>query len=79
VEITDRIVKALKNIDKIDPAKVTPTSHLINDLGLDSLDATEVTLALEDEFAIEIPENQIDNLLTVPDIVSFFSSHPHTK
>lgn len=41
-EVTDRVLTVLKNFDKVDPAKVTPAAHFVNDLGLDSLDAVEV-------------------------------------
>ncbi len=41
-EVTERVIQVLKNFEKVDPAKVTPTAHFVNDLGLDSLDAVEV-------------------------------------
>ncbi len=37
------MLQVLKNFEKVDPAKVTPTAHFVNDLGLDSLDAVEVS------------------------------------
>ncbi len=44
-EVTERVLQVLKNFEKVDPAKVTPTAHFVNDLGLDSLDAVEVRRA----------------------------------
>ena len=44
----------LKNFEKVDAAKVTPVAHFSNDLGLDSLDAVEVCMALEEEFVITV-------------------------
>ena len=41
------VVQVLKGFEKVDPAKVTASAHFVNDLGLDSLDAVEVCMALE--------------------------------
>ena len=46
--------QVLKNFEKVDAAKVTPVAHFSNDLGLDSLDAVEVCMALEEEFVITV-------------------------
>ena len=40
--MTDRVLSVLKNFEKVDPKKVSPTAHFQNELGLDSLDAVEV-------------------------------------
>ena len=48
-DVTDRVLGALKNFQKVDPSKVTASSHFMNDLGLDSLDTVEVVMAFEDE------------------------------
>jgi acyl carrier protein len=45
-------------------------SHLAKDLGLDSLDVTELTLGLEERFGIEIPDSELENIGTVGDAVS---------
>ena len=44
---------------------MTLDAHFINDLGLDSLDQVEITMALEDEFNIEIPDKDAEEILTV--------------
>ena len=48
--VAARVVDVLKQFEKVDAAKVSPDAHFTNDLGLDSLDAVEVVMALEDEF-----------------------------
>tara|TARA_B110001452_G_scaffold238608_1_gene219211 strand:+ start:363 stop:791 length:429 start_codon:yes stop_codon:yes gene_type:complete len=53
-DVTDRVTGCLKNFQKVDPTKVSETSHFLNDLGLDSLDTVEVVMAFEDEFCIEV-------------------------
>ena len=45
--MTERVLQVLKGFEKVDPAKVTASAHFVNDLGLDSLDAVEVCMALE--------------------------------
>ena len=58
---------------------VTPTSRIKEDLNLDSLDAVEVVMALEDEFVFEIPDSEAEKFFAVPDIVDYISKHPMAK
>ena len=78
-EVQERIITVIKNFDKVDPAKVTATSKFADDLGLDSLDAVEVVMAIEDEFAIEIPDAEADRIASVGDAVEYISAHPMAK
>ena len=78
-EVADRIVTVVKNFDKVDPSKVTPSSKFADDLGLDSLDAVEVVMAIEDEFAIEIPDAEADKIASIEDAVEYISAHPMAK
>ena len=59
--------------------KVTPTSVFSDDLGLDSLDAVEVVMAIEDEFVIEIPDAEADKIASIEDAVKYIASHPQAK
>lgn len=78
-EVTDRIIQVVKNFDKVDPAKVLPSSKFSEDLGLDSLDAVEVVMAIEDEFAIEIPDAEADKIASIEDAISYITAHPMAK
>ncbi|CAM8931318.1 unnamed protein product [Rhodiola kirilowii] len=78
-EVTDRVINVVKNSQKIDPSKVTPEAQFQNDLGLDSLDAVEVVMALEEEFGFEIPDNEADKISSVKLAVDFIASHPQAK
>ena len=78
-EVQDRIVTVVKNFDKCDPAKVSGDSKFNEDLGLDSLDAVEVVMAIEDEFAIEIPDAEADRIASVADAVEYIAAHPMAK
>jgi NADH dehydrogenase (ubiquinone) 1 alpha/beta subcomplex 1 len=51
----------------------------MKDLGLDSLDTVEVVMAFEDEFHIEIPDQQFEKILTVSDAIDFIKTQPHAK
>lgn len=69
----ERIMLVLRLYDKIDPGKLTLDSHFINDLGLDSLDHTEIIMELEDEFNFEIPDQDAQHLLTPGHILKYIS------
>lgn len=53
----------------IDAAKVVPEAQLLRDLDLDSLDTMELTLGLEDRFGVEIPDHDLEGLVTVADAI----------
>ncbi|KAI4350181.1 hypothetical protein L6164_010688 [Bauhinia variegata] len=78
-EVTDRVISAVKNFQKVDPSKVNPNAHFQNDLGLDSLDAVEIVMALEEEFGFEIPDNEADKINSINLAVDFIASHPQAK
>lgn len=59
--------------------QVTPNAHFQNDLGLDSLDTVEIVMALEEEFAFEIPDNEADKISSIDLAVAFIASHPQAK
>ena len=63
----------------MDATKVSPSARFKEDLDLDSLDAVEVVMAIEEEFAIEIPDSEADKILSIADAVAYISSHPMAK
>jgi acyl carrier protein len=60
---------------RVDPARLAPGTHLIKDLGADSLDALNIAVRLEEAFKIKIPDEAIPKFLTVSDIVSGVGAH----
>ncbi|KAI5858081.1 putative acyl carrier protein [Tricharina praecox] len=76
-EVEGRIKDLLKGFDKVtDEAKVTGNAHFSKDLGLDSLDTVEVVMAIEEEFSIEIPDKDADNIHSVEQAVKYILSQP---
>jgi acyl carrier protein len=59
----------------VKPDQVTPEAKFIEDLGADSLDTVELIMALEEEFGIEVPDEQAEKLLTVGDVVKYIEEH----
>ena len=58
-------------VDQLDveEEKVTMDASITDDLGADSLDVVDLVMSLEEEFDVEIPDNQVENIKTVGDIV----------
>ena len=55
----------------VKPEQVTPQAKFIEDLGADSLDTVELVMALEEEFGIEVPDEQAEKLQTVGDVIKY--------
>ena len=55
----------------VDADNVTPEAHFIDDLGADSLDTVELVMAFEEEFDIEIPDEDAENIRTVGDVLEY--------
>ncbi|UOH80731.1 acyl carrier protein [Cryptococcus neoformans] len=73
-DITVRILDVLKSFEKVDSSKLTNNASFTSDLGLDSLDAVEVVMAIEEEFAIEIPDAEADEITTVQDAINYVAN-----
>ncbi|EIW67672.1 hypothetical protein TREMEDRAFT_23958, partial [Tremella mesenterica DSM 1558] len=63
-DIEERVIDVMKSFEKVETDKLTPTATFTSDLGLDSLDSVEVVMAIEEEFGIEIPDDEADKITT---------------
>jgi acyl carrier protein len=63
---------------EVEAKQLTPEARFIEDLGADSLDIVELVMALEEEFSIEIPDEEADKLKTVGDAMNYLKSHAPT-
>lgn len=55
--------------------KIELSSNLAEDLGADSLDAIDIVMSIEDQYSIEVPDETIENMKTVEDIVNFIENN----
>jgi len=77
--MTDDIEQRVKNIIVeqlgVDAAQVTETAKFVDDLSADSLDTVELVMALEEEFSIEIPDEDAEKITSVGDAVNYIKEH----
>jgi len=73
--VTEKLKGIIVDQLGVEPEKVTPTASFINDLGADSLDIVELVMAMEEEFDIEIPDEDAEKIRNVGDAVSYIEKH----
>jgi acyl carrier protein len=66
-KVKDIIVEQLG----VNPEQVTPQASFIEDLGADSLDIVELVMAFEEEFGVEVPDEDAEKLQTVGDVIKY--------
>jgi acyl carrier protein len=59
----------------VHPQQVTPEAKFIEDLGADSLDTVELVMAFEEEFGIDVPDEEAEKLQSVGDVVRYVEDH----
>ncbi len=73
-EIFDKVKKVTVEELGVKEEEVVPTASFQEDLGADSLDVVELVMALEEEFGIDIPDDDVNNLKTVQSAVDYIKS-----
>ncbi len=73
MESMDRIKKIIVDQLGVDENKITENSSFVDDLGADSLDIVELIMAFEEEFDIEIPDEDAEKMKTVGDAVKYLN------
>jgi acyl carrier protein len=73
--LEEKVKKIIVDQLGVDEAEVTPEAKFIDDLGADSLDTVELVMALEEEFGIEIPDEEAEKIATVRDAIAYIQEH----
>jgi len=70
-EITEGLAEILEEVAGVSPSDVAEEKSFTDDLDVDSLSMVEVVVAAEEKFGVKIPDDEVQNLKTVGDAVSF--------
>ena len=73
--MTEKIIALTAEHLGIDADSISEPSSFKEDLGVDSLDLFELVMELEEEFGIEIPSEDLENLATVADVAKYIEDH----
>lgn len=73
-DVAERVKKIVIEHLGVEAEKVVDAANFIDDLGADSLDTVELVMAFEEEFGIEVPDEDAEKLLSVGDVVRFIES-----
>lgn len=73
--IFEKVKEVVSNILGIDADEITMESSFMDDLGADSLDVVELIMDLQDEFNMEIPDEEAEKIQTVGNVVDYIKQH----
>ncbi len=71
----NKIKKILADTLDVSEDEISADTNIATDLGADSLDVVEILMSIEDEFEIEIPDNEIENIRTVGELVEYIETN----
>lgn len=74
-EVEEKVKKIIVEQLGVEEAEVSSEAKFIEDLGADSLDTVELVMALEEEFGIEIPDEDAEKIVTVKDATAYILEH----
>ena len=70
-DVLERVITVVVDKLKVDPSEISLEANFIEDLGADSLDVVDLVIGFEDEFDIQIPEEDSEKIKTVGDAVDY--------
>ncbi|HUJ88791.1 MAG TPA: acyl carrier protein [Syntrophorhabdales bacterium] len=73
--VAEKVKKMIVEQLGVSESEVVPEAKFIDDLGADSLDIVELVMALEDEYGIEIPDEDAEKIETVGDAIKYIEEH----
>ena len=71
----ERVKKIIAEQRSVEIDKITPDAKFVDDLGADSLDTVELVMALEEEFEIDIPDEEAEKIVTFNDVLSYIQAN----
>ncbi|MFA6661073.1 MAG: acyl carrier protein [Bacilli bacterium] len=73
--IEEKVKKIIVEQLTVNPDQVTPDAKFVEDLGADSLDNVELIMALEEEFGLEVPDEEAEKLQSVGDVIRYIEGN----
>ncbi|HHV31423.1 acyl carrier protein [Caproiciproducens sp. LBM24188] len=73
--VFEKVKAILSEQFDVEEDSITPDTNISEDLGADSLDVVDLLMSIEDEFEIEIPDEEIDNIRTVGELVKYIEAN----
>src|SRR5262245_37538395 len=77
--VADQVKKIIVEQLGVDEEEVTPDASFVDDLGADSLDTVELVMAFEEEFGIEIPDEDAEKITRVKEAIEYIEGHAKKK
>ncbi len=74
-EILTGLAEIIEEIAGVPADEVTPSKSFADDLDIDSLSMVEIAVAAQDKFGVEIPDDQLKDLVTVQDVITFVAKN----
>jgi len=75
MSIEERVKEIIVEQLGVETSQVTNQAKFVEDLGADSLDTVELVMALEEEFSIEIPDEEAEKIVAVADAINYINEH----
>ncbi len=75
MEIMSKVKKIIAEQLGVDESEIRSESHFVDDLGADSLDSVELVMAFEEEFGIEIPDEEAEKIATVQSAITYIEEN----
>ncbi len=73
--VEERVKKVVEDQLSVNQDQITPEASFIDDLGADSLDTVELVMALEEEFGVEIPDEEAEKITKVSEAIDYINAH----
>ena len=74
-DVADRVIEIVAEQMNVEKEQITPETSFVNDLGADSLDTVELVMEFEDEFDINIPDEDAEKIQTVGEAIKYIEEH----